>query len=441
MQRALNYDRSPAPGVSWRFFAVAAVFAMLASLTLAWHGQDALSSRWTPAALAASHLLGIGAITATIIGALFQIAPVVTGMTIPGTQPFATVVLALLGAGTLTLAGAFLLGRPILFGLGAAALGMGLLLFAALAGAGLWLARRSMPAGARPLAIATGLALAGLTLAVCAGATAALARAGLPGALIALDALSLPLPVLGRLHVGWALAGWIGMVLVAVAPQVIPMFQVTEPYPAASERWMPCLLIGALLLWTAATSLQPAAAQPTGFDWMAAAPAWAALALFAALTLRTLRTRKRPAPDGTTRFWYLSITCLCLALALLPAQALPGAGLLAGALFLAGFAWTAIIGMLYTILPFLAWLHAHHQARDLRPTMPKMRDMLPPAMALQHFRLHLCGLLTLAGACLWPSMLARPAGLLLAGSAAWVLGNLWRCWRIYRQALIPPDAS
>ena len=36
------------------------------------------------------------------------------------------------------------------------------------------------------------------------------------------------------LHAGWALIGWVGLLVAAVAWQVVPMFSITAPYP----RWL-----------------------------------------------------------------------------------------------------------------------------------------------------------------------------------------------------------
>jgi len=63
--------------------------------------------------------------------------------------------------------------------------------------------------------------------------------------------------------------------------------------------------------------------------------------------------------------------------------------LLAGLLFLLGFAVSVVTGMLCKIVPFLAWFHL--QARlGYGPGQPSMRDYLPEARARGQFR------------CTWP---------------------------------------
>jgi hypothetical protein len=46
-------------------------------------------------------------------------------------------------------------------------------------------------------------------------------------------------------HAAWGLMGWVGLLVVGVAIQVLPMFYVTPAYPAPMRRWFaPAVLIG-----------------------------------------------------------------------------------------------------------------------------------------------------------------------------------------------------
>jgi hypothetical protein len=91
-----------------------------------------------------------------------------------------------------------------------------------------------------------------------------------------------------------------------------------------------------------------------------------------------------------------------------------------------------VTGMLYKIVPFLAWFHL--QARlGFKPGQPSMRDYLPEARARGQFRLYLAALACLLAAPFLP-WLALPGGLLLAASAAWLGWNLLQAQRLYRQA-------
>jgi hypothetical protein len=45
-------------------------------------------------------------------------------------------------------------------------------------------------------------------------------------------------------HLAWGLLGWVGLLLIGVAYQVVPMFHVTPSYPRWVLRWLaPCIAV------------------------------------------------------------------------------------------------------------------------------------------------------------------------------------------------------
>jgi hypothetical protein len=114
---------------------------------------------------------------------------------------------------------------------------------------------------------------------------------------------------------------------------------------------------------------------------------------------------------------------------------LPGSGndprlpLTLGTLFIIGFAWSAINGMLYKIVPFLVWYHLQHSAAPGRRG-PSIKEVLADRLALRQFVAHVAALLLLTGATLWPP-LVHLAALALALSAGWLWLNLLRATRLY----------
>ena len=60
MQALLSFDDGPPISAPLRFFVTAPVFAMAAGLLLLWAGPDLYASRWTPTALAFTHLITVG---------------------------------------------------------------------------------------------------------------------------------------------------------------------------------------------------------------------------------------------------------------------------------------------------------------------------------------------------------------------------------------------
>src|SRR4051812_27665643 len=115
MQRALSLDQSPPLSAVLRYFVAVPMFALLAGALLLWQGPSALASRWSGSTLALTHLFTLGALGMAMVGALLQLLPVVAGARIPQLSFLAPVVHALLCAGLLALASAFLLSEPWLF--------------------------------------------------------------------------------------------------------------------------------------------------------------------------------------------------------------------------------------------------------------------------------------------------------------------------------------
>ena len=60
MQALLSFDQAPPFSAPFRFFVTAPLFAILAGALLLWSGPELFASRWTPTALALTHLLTAG---------------------------------------------------------------------------------------------------------------------------------------------------------------------------------------------------------------------------------------------------------------------------------------------------------------------------------------------------------------------------------------------
>lgn len=417
MQRALSFDDTPALSVPLPFLLAAPWFALAAALLLLWQGEAALATRWSPVTVALTHLLTLGFLGMTMAGALLQLLPVVAGFAIPHIRLVARAAWAGLACGAPLLAAALLAGVPALFG--AAALVLGLPLLALLAALGWALARRASP-GALPM-------IAGMRLAVPAlGVTAAL---GLSLAAFFAGGPALPVVMLTDLHAAWGLLGWVVVLVAAVAFQVIPMFQATPTYPRALAYALPPAVALLLAACSAAAALEPA------WQRLPAAALALCLAAFACVTLYLLYKRKRPAPDVTTLYWRLSMASLlaCVVLYLWPGEQSSWRALLLGVLFIAGFAMSAVNGMLYKIVPFLLWYHLA-QAGVARGAAPGVNAWIAESGAKWQFRWHAAAVAALAAAVLAPA-LARPAGVVLAVASAWLAGALSKAALRYRRIL------
>ena len=410
-------ERAPPIAVPFRFFLTAPLFLFAAGVVLVWSGPEALSWRGSPAALAATHFVTLGFMTMVMAGAMLQMLPVLAGAPVPHAELLAAAVNVGLAFGAAALGGGFLLGRPVLLKLAGWLLGAALALLATAAAAALARAavRNATTRGAS-------LGVAGLAVTVALGLL-----------LLATYAWGVPLASLAAraLHPAWGLLGWAGLLVAAVAFQVVPMFQMTPRYPDAMTRWFTAAAFGVLVAWSLAAWYATGSPVELALGLALAA----GYALFAITTLALQRRRRRRVRDATTAFWQLGMSCAlaaCVgwAVRLVAPGELPALDIAIGVLALAGFAVSVIDGMLYKIVPFLAWFHL--QAAVGAKRAPHMKRILGDAPQLVHLALHAGAVALLVLAVAWPEPLARPAGVALTLSALMLFRNLIVAARRYR---------
>ena len=424
MQPALSFEQAPPISVPYRFFLTAPLFGAAAGLILAWLGPAALDSRWSPGALAMTHLIVVDFMLQVMCGSLLQFVAVVAGANIWRPRLVATLVHPLITAGAVFLAAAFLVEQQLLF-LAAA------LTFAAALGLFLTVMAVSLlrtPARGMPIHVLR-LALLGLAVTVVLGVTLA-ATLGLHENLQSVWSLL----TLINVHVAWGLGGWALMLVIGVSYLVVPMFQLTPAYPVWLTRLLPAGLLLVLCLW----SLQLLPGREGVQPWQSAVLLAGMLlaGFYAGTTLWLQSRRRRRQADVTLAFWRgAMLSLLALAVSWLVFLALPKLGeharapLWLGVLALPGLFLSVIMGMLYKIMPFLNWLHLQRQGGTVT-TQPNMKQMIPePAMRGQ-MRLHFAALALLLAAVIWPA-LALPAGLAFTASCLWLEWNLIGAARLY----------
>ncbi len=423
----LQLSRTPALDVPLRFFLTAPLFGIGAAGLLAWGGGTAIAGRWSPWVLAITHLLTLGFVVMVMIGALFQVFPVVMGIGIPGGRRVAGFVHTALSLGTALLAAGLIpvswsWVMPMALSLLAGAF---LLLLTSLA-IGLVAAR-----GKPSIGLPVGSALIALLVTVVLGLLLGAGYGGSAG--LALDRRWTDL------HAVWGLLGWAGLLVVGLAYEVVPMFQATPAYPAWMRNGLSVALLAALGLWSLALV---ALRLGSGGGWLI--PLWAAgtalglgLAVFAWTTLRLQTRRKKPDSDLTLWYWRIGMLCLIAGIAggtgTLAYDASPTWLIVATALVLIGFAVSVIHGMLYKIVPFLVWLHltmiVQAQGRNRRE-VPPVKAILPKRPAQVQFILHVFALALLCAALVHPNdVLTQAAALALGASFAFLgwtlLAGLW----------------
>lgn len=363
-EAGLRTDQAPPIAIPLSFFFTAPAAMVAAGALVLAKGAAAIDSTWSGPALALLHLGTLGFLGAVMIGALYQMIPVVAGAPV-GAVRLAHAVHAALVAGVAALASGFLLGSPLAFAAASGSLGFALVAFLVPASAALSRApvRTDTVQGMR-------LALLALLLLGAIGAYLAYRRSG-PGFLPSWMSVRLIHGMLG-------LVGWVGGLIAAVSWQVVPMFYLTPPYPAWARR----LLLALLAISVVAL---PASLHAGKGDLLAAAPgALAVWLVHPVLTAKLLRERRRPRRDGSLELWLAGLAAapLVLVAALLVACMPddPRPPIFLAWLAIWGWAGAIVHGMLTRIVPFLVWFHRFASTAASAST-PSMKELLPDGRA------------------------------------------------------------
>ena len=423
MQLLPSYDQSPPIGAPFRFFLTVPFFGIFAGFLVLWSGEDVFVSRWTPAALAVTHLVTAGFMLHVMLGALLQILPVLVGANLAKPTLVAAFVHTSISLGTLFLTAAFLSFEPLLFKVATLLLGFGVTVFVGAAA-------RALHGISSTNSTTQGLKLSLLGLSVTVGL----------GVLLSSSlgwSLNVPLIQLADIHLGWGFVAWGTVLVAAIGYVVVPMFQLTSAYPDWFGRWFSVSTFAAVTMWSVAEFV-----GENIISTLFGAAMVILVALFAGMTLKIQRTSKRANFDTSQHFWRVAMASALAACAVwLAAQILPLVGewqgwpVLCGVLVLFGGFMSVIIGMLYKIVPFLTWLHLQNQGQG-RVMAPNMKKIIVEAEMNFQMLAHLVAYVLLILAVCWPTVFSYPAGLALLVANAWLLRNLLASLSLYRRHLL-----
>ncbi|MES9858548.1 MAG: hypothetical protein ABW166_18375 [Sedimenticola sp.] len=425
----LSLEQAPPISIPFRFFLTAPLFGIAAALLLLVYGGDLFQTRWLPLTLGLTHMITLGFITMVMCGAMMQMLPVFAGSPLPKVTVVGPLVHLSLSSGTLFLIFAFIMGGEGWMALALYTLGFGLALF--LGAVVIALMRVKLPS----------VTIAGMRLAVAALAVTLLLGLLLGGGYTGMIR-SLPLLMLTDMHLGWGILGWFGLLLIGVSYQIVPMFQVTPEYPERLRERLAGSLFFGLVVW----SLMKAGVW-FGALHDAVPQIWLSLLLagyasFAFFTLLLQSRRRRRIADVTLFFWrtglFFIMACLLLWLAAqwLPVVAdSPRYTLLLGVGLLMGAVLSFVNGMLYKIVPFLAWFHLQNRQIALMcmtVSVPNMKELIPDHMGKRQYTAHLGALLLMVGAVFQPEWMTRPAAVLFLVSNILLVVNLVNAISRYR---------
>ncbi len=389
----------------------AAVAFVVAALTLPWFAGELAGHYYQPSVVALTHTITLGWITLTIMGAGYQIMPIVLEHPI-WSERLGRWQFLILVPGIVGMVAHLYIGQRsgMLWAAGMVVVGAGLYLV----NVGATLRRLERWSFTARLMI---LAFVGLGLTVGFGIVLGVDRVRnfLPGEL---------LPTL-HAHFHLALLGWVMPMVFGVAARVYPIFLLAdEPggWPGSLQLWgisfgVPALVLGLL---SAPALIAPGAAALA-----------AAAAGHATWVTGMVRSRKRPALDWGLRF-VLSGTVFMLAAAAMGLGFAidvidgPRWALAYAVLALGGWVSLTIVGMMLKIVPFLVWYRVYAPLVGRTP-VPTLAQLSSPAAEGLAYACLTGGTLTLAAAvAIGEPAWIRGAGALLALGALAFGGVLCR---------------
>ncbi len=380
--QGINLLYLPPFSIIGRFFATAVLFGVIEGIFLVY---QSLTGKFF--LFPTVHLFTLGFMTLTMIGALFQMLPVVAGAVIENPLDKAFVVHTILSLGAFLLPlGAVLGSFPLVL------LSLLFLLFGVFYIVPTMLKKlfsvkelRDAPRGFRYALLSFGI---GVVL-------AALLVLGYTGL------LQINYSYLLNLHLSFMLFGWTATLVASVSFQVIEMFFVTPPYPKVLTRNLAKVTFFLLLL----KFLLPQVIIIDGIISLL-------FITYGVITIDRLRKRRRKLPDPLIYLWYVGMVSLIFSSLLYPFRFEVFYPFLVS---FGVFVLSVIMSMMYRIIPFLVWMHLMNKGITNAPTM---HQVIEPDSIWTNFYVHLSAIVSLilliSGEKLLPSLFFLINFLLLA---------------------------
>ncbi len=366
--QGLSLDQAPPISVPFRFFLTAPIFGVLIGLVFLFFPYELIENRYSHIAIGTVHLFTLGMLSMIIFGAMQQMMPVLAGAVIKKPVLFANVVHLGLTLGTLLFSASFIFEMKFLLHAAVTCLGISFLTF---------------------FVISIKLLMQVKYLTSTVNAMRLFAIAGLFTALLGfVIVLGHIQDDIGPYHYAWTnahivfgLFGFGVLLVMGVAFQVIPMFYVAKAFPKAVENRLPLFIFALLFVISGLFFL--------GADIYFIKLIIAFLfIIFSAYGIDSLNNRRRPVFDVTLWFWKLSLYMFIISMLnwlFVPQDS----SFLLGILFAFGFLYSLLQGMVYKIIPFLAWFHLNSKGYF---TVPTMRDMIKEDLIKIHFFMYVSSL-------------------------------------------------
>jgi len=410
-QNGLSLDQAPPISVVFRFFFSGALFGVLSGILILVYKTDIFDAH-TMAAVTFTHTLTLGVMLSFMFAALFQMLPVIAGVTLTSPMQKANWVQYPFAIGVIALLLAFNFPSTWLFGLASLFLGGSILPIT-------FIMLKNLIKLPHHSASSKGILTALVSLAILV-ILALYLTATLAGAIDGTYYSQIK-----EAHYSFGLLGWIALLIISISFQVIEMFYVTPSYPDLVSHYLPLTLLGLLIVTSVAGLFIPSVWIISNILLMIL------LGGYALLTLKRLTQKKRPLTDATVWFWRVGLSSLLLSMLSMGITLFTDVAVIKtlSYIFFTSFALSIVFAMFYKIVPFLTWFHLNSQGYF---TAPMMHEVIHPKTAKKHLYIHLATIVTFVVSIFIAQMILL-AGLLTMLSFGWMGYQIIHAHLLYKK--------
>jgi hypothetical protein len=398
-----NTDNAPPLALPMTFFVTGLAGLITLLVVLIAHVRPFMEFAYGDGAiLAATHLMTLGFVSMVMMGAMYQLVPVVLNTKLWSIRLGAAHYALFMPGVTCLVAGMFGAGTSFLMVGGSLAVtSVGVFLYnmgRTIFGAPRW----DIPGWF----LVTSLTYLALTVAA--------------GWLLAFNFVQpiLPVPLALPVHLTLGGVGWFSLTLMGVSYKLLPMFSLTHVKPRHGWRVyglvnIAILTVGVGSWWTGIASLIGGGVAVVGFGFYA-------IDLF-----RLWRGRLRRRADPPVYLALVGVAAgIATVLAAMAAWLTMRAVVVPFFLFFFGWLGASILGYLQKIIPFLVWLHRYSGEIGKRP-VPRMKDLLSETWSWWVGILYAVGLVgAVVGLMTGVQALVAGALIAMAGAAAGLAGSV-----------------
>lgn len=411
MFNGISLDQAPPIKIPFRMILSAPLFGILGSILIFF--LEASMNRFTPQIVAIAHLFFVGFAGFIMIGAIYQMLPVVIGVIFKFQENISKIVFVFLSFGLLSFV------YKLLYDSNMAGLASSVLLFG---GFIFFVIFSLVSIGNKINSTASSL---GIFLAIfILGAVVSLG-----GYLLSSNSmqnLSTFYFKLLDLHIFLAFLGWAFLLILAISYQVVPMFWVTSTYPKWLTKGFAWLVLINIVIYTISTF------REEYFLKIFSLFLFSFLALvFAYFTLKMLADRKRKRFDIVVLCWQISMSFLFFGTFMTIIDFFTEKDLQLQIAILLGFGFvlTLIFGMLYKIVPFLVWFHLN--AKGVLDA-PMMNEMINENIQKLQIGSHILGIFVVCFGFLFEiDLFFKIGGIVLCASFIALQINLIKSYKIW----------